>query len=80
MGDLTKDFNRYEFSCKGDTDAVRRSDSWPLSGQLVAELQRFRDIIGRKINIVIYSSNNEKFGEDYSASKNQLYRKRESGF
>lgn len=45
MGDLTKNFSRYEFACKCDCGADN------ISIDLVERLQSVRDIIGKPLHI-----------------------------
>ena len=48
MGDLTKNFNRSEFACKGKNCC---GNSAPISTALVQHLQTLRDYIGQPLTI-----------------------------
>lgn len=49
MGDLTLNFNRAEFACKGSRNCC--GGSAPVSMQLVAALQAFRDLTNMPLRI-----------------------------
>lgn len=48
MGDLTKNFSRWEFACNGENCCEHSS---PISLQLIDCIQKLRDIIGKAISV-----------------------------
>jgi Uncharacterized protein conserved in bacteria len=49
MGDLSKNFNRYEFICKGENCC---GGSAPISLYLIAALEDFRLLVGKPVHIL----------------------------
>lgn len=48
MGDLSKNFSRWEFACKGENCC---GHSAPISRELVDALQQLRDLIGKPLRV-----------------------------
>lgn len=52
MGDLSTNFSRSEFTCRGHGQPGHRAHHTPVEPRLIASLQTLRDMVGRPVRII----------------------------